>query len=404
MPAIAEPPVAELTAPEATGLDEFEASFRRAVESALKDPGAGEFKSVQGEIDSLSTKAVTAQFDPFRESSEQLLQVLRFAYAQVARYVQGDFRKQPGFYLGQLYLLAEIADKVRQRRLPKDVIELVAGSTRAVEVLRTVASLGSVGASELAGKVRMHESNLSTLCSRLVDREIMRADRYGQRVRYSPTPLTHAVLEYFGESASSKGTPTGSADQVQGSLPDWSKCVAAAAVASFENGNVMANTSDFTSGILTLGLLQDAKAIVIDSAKKEVRVEKRDSPKEAKLPVPKSIESLLAEQINACSMYSKAEKTDPFFFDWCGQRLRATRESSQGKPKYRIEFLDRAKSKDSQDKVQTAFQEMEQEKTRLEDFLKFFARQVTSTFDNEYPAAAKTLGIRVPALKSILKA
>ena len=52
--------------------------------------------------------------------------------------------------------------------------------------------------------------------------------------------------------------------------------------------------------------------------------------------------------------------------------------------------------------MQTAFQEMEQEKTRLEDVLKFYAREVASTFDNE-SAAAKTLGIKVPELKSILR-
>ena len=403
MPTLAEAPPVELTQSEKENRD-LESRLREAVESALRDQKEGEFRTVQGEIDALATKAITAHFEPFREGVEELLRILRFSYALVARFVRGDFRKEPSFYLGQLYLLAEIADKVRQRRLPRDVIELVAGSGRAVDVLRTVTLLGTVGASELAEKVGMQESNLSTLCSRLVDREIMRADRYGQRLRYSPTPLTHAVLEYLGESASSKGTPTGSATEAQGSAPDWSKTLAAAAVASFEDGNVMANTSDFTSVLLTLGLLQDAKAMVIDPSKNEVRIEPRDSKKESKLPVPKSVEPLLIEQIRACSEHSGGEESQPLFFDWRGQKLRAVRESSRGKPRYRIEFFDRVKKEECREKVQTAFQEMEQEKSRLEDVLKFYARQVASTFDNEYPAAAKTLGIKVPTLKTILGA
>ncbi|MGE5114726.1 MAG: hypothetical protein ACM3JB_28020 [Acidobacteriaceae bacterium] len=403
MPTVAEAPSSELISSAKQNPEDLELRLRKAVEAALRDQKEGELQTVQGEIDSLATKAVAAHFEPFREEAERLLRILRSCYALVARFVQGDFRKEPSFYLGQLYLLAEMADKLRQRRLPKDVIELVASSGRAVDVLRTLTSLGSVGASELAEKIGMQESNLSALCGRLVDREIMRADRYGQRLRYSPTPLTHAVLEYLGESASSKGTPTGSASQVQGSAPDWSKNLAAAAVASFEDGNVMANTSDFTSVLLTLGLLRDANAVVIDPSKNEVRIEKRDSKKESKLPLPKSVEPLLMQQIKACSLHSGGEKSQPLFFDWRGQKLRAIRESSHGKPKYRIEFFDRPKKEECQEKVQTAFQEMEQEKSRLEDALKFYAREVASTFDNEYPAAAKTLGIKVPELKSILR-
>jgi len=45
---------------------------------------------------------------------------------------------------------------------------------------------------------------------------------------------------------------------------------------------------------------------------------------------------------------------------------------------------------------------MEQEKNRLEDVSKFYARELASTFDNE-SAAAKTLGITVPELKPILR-
>lgn len=405
MPAVAEPQISEVVAPEKTNYQDVESVFRATLESAFRDLKEPELKTLQGEIDALATKAATANFAPFREATEELLRVLRLSYGQVARFVQGDFRQHPSFYLGQLYILAEIADKVRQRRLSRDVIELVMRSNHAIEILRTAVSLGSVGASELASKVGMQESNLSTLCGQLVNREVLRADRYGKRVRYSPTPLTHAVVAHLGESVSSASTPTADGVEVKSELPDWSKCVAAAAAAYFDVGNVMANTSDFASGILTLGALQDAKAIVIDLPTNEVTIERKDSQKNGRLRLPKSVGPLLVEQINACSMHGGTEKSRPqtLLFDWGGQRLRATNESSKGQQRYRIEFVDSAKKENCRDKVQTAFQEIEQEKNRLEDFIKFYARQVTQTFNNEYPLAAKTLGIKVPQLKSILK-
>ena len=144
---------------------------------------------------------------------------------------------------------------------------------------------------------------------------------------------------------------------------------------------------------------------MIDLPTHEVRIERKDSGKEAKLRLPKSVGPLLVEQIIACSVYGGTEKSPArtLVFDWCGQKLRATKESSKGQQRYRIEFLDRAKEENCRDKVQTAFHEIEREKTRLEDFLKFYAREVTLTLDNKYPLAAKTLGIKVPELKSILK-
>jgi len=188
MPAVAEQQSSEVSVPQ-TGSHEKaspESIFRSLVEFALRDRREPELKSLQGEIDALATKAVTANFEPFREAAEDLLRVLRVSYGQVARFVQGDFRQDASFYLGQLHALAEIADRVRQRRLSKDVIELVISNESSMKVLRAVLSLGSVGGSELAAEVGMKESNLSTLCTRLVDREVLRADRYGRRVRYSP--------------------------------------------------------------------------------------------------------------------------------------------------------------------------------------------------------------------------
>jgi len=81
--------------------------------------------------------------------------------------------------------------------------------------------------------------------------------------------------------------------------------------------------------------------------------------------------------------------------------LRAKAEPTRTGKRYRVEFLDPPNV--IEEKVHTAFQEIEDEKNRLEEFQKFYARQVLYTYDGEYAPAAKTLGIKAPELKSMLK-
>ncbi len=85
------------------------------------------------------------------------------AFGQVVRLAEGDFREQANFYLGQLHGISEIDERVRQRRLPKDAVELVTRNAPAERILRAVVERGSIGASDLAREVGMKDSNLSTL-------------------------------------------------------------------------------------------------------------------------------------------------------------------------------------------------------------------------------------------------
>ena len=379
-----------------------ESRLRSAAESAFCDHIEQDLDRLQGEIDAMVTKAVTANFEPFRDGAENLLQILRLAFGQVARFVEGDFRQHASFYLGQLHTLAEIAEKVRQRRLPREVVDLVTRKGPSERILRSVVAHGSIGASELAKEVSVKESNLSTLCKELAARELLRSDRFGKRVRYSPTPLTYAVVAHFGEAAPTP-KPATAAGVVDAAL-DWPKAAAAAAAASFDAGNVMANTSDFASCIFTLGVFRGAKAVVIEPPGDHVRIESNTSDRKI-LRLPKSVGRSLAEQMDACTVHGGTHHAEPgtHIFDWCGQRMRATAESVPGGKRYRVEFLDSPKNSESEEKIQITFQEMEQEKARLEAFLRFYAREVLYTFDGRYAPAAKTLGIRPPELKSIVK-
>src|SRR2546422_846639 len=238
-------------------------------ESAFRDHKDQDFEKLQGEIDAITVKTVSTSFEPFREGAEHLLRTLRSAFGQVARFTEGDFRERASFYLGQLHALAEITERVRHRRLPKDAVALVTRKEPSARILRTVVGRGSIGASELAKEVGMQESNLSTLCKELAARELLRADRFGKRVRYSPTPLTHAVVTHLKEETPPLKAEAAAVCVAAGSAPDLSKTMAAAAAASLDSGNVLANTNDFASGIFTLGVLRGPAAVVIDPSGKQ---------------------------------------------------------------------------------------------------------------------------------------
>lgn len=388
-----------LTAPETTVTEATrETRLRAAAESAFRDRKDQDLERLQGEIDALTAKALAANFDPFRDAADSLLKVLRLAFGQVARFVEGDFREQASFYLGQLHAVAEMAERVRQQRLPREAVELVTRNAPAERVLRTVVDRGSIGASDLATEIGMKDSNLSTLCKELTSRELLRSDRFGKRVRYSPTPLSHAVVGHIGAPA--LATKAASAAAGAGAAPDWPKVAASAAAASLDRGNVLACTSDFAGGIFTLGALRGAHAVVIEPSGDRVLIESETS--EEKLRLPKSIAHSISEQMNAVIVHGGVSPlSGNEVFDWCGQRVRAKAEITHEGKRYRVEFLDPPNV--SEEKVQTAFQEIEDEKNRLEQFQKFYARQVLYTYDGEYAPAAKTLGIKAPQLKSMVK-
>src|SRR5882762_260084 len=79
-----------------------------------------QLERLQGEIDAIRAKTVAAGYEPFRDGAENLLRVIRVVFGQVARFAEGNFRENASFYLGQLHALAEMAETVRRRRLPKE--------------------------------------------------------------------------------------------------------------------------------------------------------------------------------------------------------------------------------------------------------------------------------------------
>jgi len=129
----------------------------------------------------------------------------------------------------------------------------------------------------------------------------------------------------------------------------------------------MDNTSDFASGIFTLGALRGANAVVIEPSGDQVQIESRTSDKKAQLRLPKSVGRSLGEQMDAFITHGRTHHPEPGaeVFSWRGQHMRAMAKLAPGGKRYRVEFLDNPEVAESEEKVQIAFQEIEQEKGRL---------------------------------------
>jgi DNA-binding MarR family transcriptional regulator len=339
-----------------------------------------ELQKLQGNIEAIAAKLNVAVHEPYREAAEQLLGELRVLFGRIAQFSKGDFRKDPGFYLGQIHALSELSASTIRQKLPREAVALVHGKTSAIPVLSTVDKQESIGASELAKKVGMLESNLSHLCKELVTQGLLRADRFGKRVRYSATPMARAVLE-----------------TVPANTPDLSKTMAEAAAASLDPGNVMSNTSDFASGVMALCAMHGADAVVIDPAQNEVRMEAPGTSKSSMLPPP-SVRSILSQQARVFMSRSSVFGAKAQEFDWVGQRVRIKKEPAENGESLRLEFLNRPASPTWRHKILVAYQEIEGEKERLNEFEKFYVNEVVAAMGPK--SAAETLGLKPIELKS----
>ena len=396
----------EVSSPQTVPEDLVSAIGRHAKE-VFQDKQESGAQALQNELDALTAKVSAAAFEQFREEFDDLLRLLRNSYGQLARFVEGDFREQPSFYLGQLHALAELSHRLGHQRAPREALELVARSGNAERILRRVVEEKSVGAAELATKLGLEESNLSANCKTLVEKELLRRDRFGKRVRYSPTPLTFSVLGQLAgkQSGHVDGAPE-PATVPAGGTPDWPKVAAAAAANSLAPGqHVMANTDDFLSPLLTLAGVRGSDAIAIDPYGRTVSLEAKEKGERTKFALPKSVSKSLAEQVKACVDFKRTEPSAIAgdVVDWTGQKLSFASEVAGEGVAFKVQFLGVPDPEASKSKVQTAFQEIQEEKTRLIDFEKIYVREVLEACEWKTSRAASTLGISRGKLDTLMK-
>lgn len=377
----------------------------------FEDHQASRTEALQNELDALTVKVASTAFELFREQTDELLRVLRNAYGQVARFVEGDFREDPSFYLGQLHALSELAHRVGHQRVTKEAMEPAARSAVVRRILRTVVEEQSIGAAELASVLAMEESNLSATCKPLVERDLLRRDKFGRRVRYSPTPMTHAVVAQLGshtptrqvEDESAKAVNIAAAAAPSGGTPDWARMTVAAAANSLEPGHhVMANTDDFLSPLLTLAGVRGSEGIAIDPSGRQVRLEGKAKEEKRAFQLPISVGQSLAEQLRA--YLDPQQITSPIIVgDWKGQKLLLAREDAGEGTGFKVRFLNGPDPDESKSKMKTAFHEIQAEKTRLRDFEKIYVREVLDSCHGIPSKAASTLGIKSRRLKTLIK-
>jgi DNA-binding MarR family transcriptional regulator len=362
---------------------------------------------LQNLLDCLTARVVGVTFEAFREEFDTVVRLLRSAFGQMARFAKGDFREQASFYLGQLHALTEVAYRSGHQRVPREALELVARSEVAKNILAMIVQARTIGAGVLARQLNMKESNLSAVCKPLVKRELLRRDKFGKRVRYSPTPLTFAVVRELGQEITERKKQASEALQEARSLPrlekgsrDWPQIAAASAAASLKPGsNVMANTNDFVSPVLTLAAVRGARRIAIDSSGRQVRLESTEKTGPSKLNLPESVGKSLSEQVKAC--YDNGFITGIGAVDWKGDKIMIVNEPSE--PGLKVEFVKHPDPRNSKTKARVAFQEIQDEKRRIIDFERIYVREVLETCKWEKLEAADILGIKPPKLNSLIK-
>jgi DNA-binding MarR family transcriptional regulator len=352
--------------------------------------------TLQNLLDAFTAKVVGQAFEPYREPFDALLGLLRNSFGQLARFVGEDFRLQASFYLGQLHALSEVANRLAHQRVPKSAMQLVLKSRVCEDILKKVIEKGSIGASELAGQLGVEESNLSTTCKPLVEQELLRKDRFGNRVRYSPTPLSYAVSAQLKEKEKAvAATVEPRSTRVRamvvgacaGSAPDWPTLSVEAAAASFAPGaNVTANIDDYISSVLTLAEVQGADGVAFDPSTRRVDIIRAYPEANSVMDLPKSISESVSEQIKAIS------DAHPKEVDWKGQLLTFRTEATTGGKKLEIRFVGARDRFDANHKAQVAFQELQNDKIRILDFEKFFVDELVKTFKGETSKAAEVLG------------
>jgi DNA-binding MarR family transcriptional regulator len=342
--------------------------------SELASTGKGVFsgdlgtrtESLQNLLDSLTVRVVGVAFEVFREEYDNLTRLLRNAYGQMARFVKGDFRKDASFYLGQLHALTEITHRLGHQRVPRGALEFAARSRVAKDILRKTAQERSIGAGALARELGIAESNLSAVCKPLVQKELLRRDRFGKRVRYSATPLTFAVVAELTrktagkadekEEKSARPKVTSAAEKT---TENWPEMPVAATVSLKPGSGPAANADDFVNGLLTLAAVQGGKGITIEPSGRYILLDASEKRNHPELTLPASVSKPLREQLKDWSS-----------IEWNGQKLVVEPSGTS----FKLEFVKNPDPQKSKTKARVDFQEIQRKKKRFEDLEKIYMK------------------------------
>jgi hypothetical protein len=160
-----------------------------------------------------------------------------------------------------------------------------------------------------------------------------------------PTPLTFSVLGQLSgkhgghvDGAPERATVALAADGTR----DWPRVAVAAAANSLAPGqNVMANTDDFLSHLLTLAGVRGSDGIAIDPSGRTVSLEAKKKGERTEFDLPKSVRKSLVEQLHACADFKRMEPSTVAgdVVDWSGQKLSIASEVADEGGAFTVQFL-----------------------------------------------------------------
>lgn len=164
-------------------------------ESGLPGKTNEERQRLQASLNAAQVRLLNVFSDSSVDRMEGFLADLR-RVASAAGEVLNEVRRSPGYYLGQLHAMAEMAEMIRRQKIPRDAAQVLVNRVDAESIARIVFAQGSIGLAQLARELGKSSQNLHAVLREMQDAGLLRRDEFGHEVLYSPTPLTRVAISW----------------------------------------------------------------------------------------------------------------------------------------------------------------------------------------------------------------
>lgn len=171
------------------------ATLKVLLHGNLETKSDAEILALQNSLNASLMCLLNALYSPFTGLLEEFLGGMQQA-AAASQVQAGECRRNPAFYFGQVYALAEVAVTVRQMKVPAEAAKVVLNRSDALAIARVVLERDAITKSELASQLGKASQNLHPILQEMEQAGLIRRDEIGRSVVFSPTPLTRVCVQW----------------------------------------------------------------------------------------------------------------------------------------------------------------------------------------------------------------
>jgi hypothetical protein len=167
----------------------------------LERKSDAEIQALQNSMSAALMVLLNALTSPFTGPLEEFLGKMQQVAAGSPVQANACVRN-PAFYFGQIYAVAELAMMVQQMKVPAAAAGVVLNSSVALAIARKVLERDAITKSDLAASLGKASQNLHPVLLEMEQAGLIRRDEIGHGVVFSPTPLTRVCVQWVEEPAS----------------------------------------------------------------------------------------------------------------------------------------------------------------------------------------------------------